>query len=72
MIYWLILISIILFQIIRKQKKTSYLNMAFYIFIAGAVFKIISLDDLSEILMRGSFIFFLVGLVLSYLEKDNL
>ncbi len=68
LIYWLILLSIITFQLVKKRENTFYLRLAFYIFITGAGLKILTLNDISEFFMRISFIFFLVGFVLSYLE----
>lgn len=66
MIYWLILILIIIFQLAKKKNNIFYLKLAFYIFLTGAVFRIITLTDISEVIMRTSFILFVVGLILSY------
>lgn len=68
MIFWLILLVIIAYQKVKKRENTFYLNNAFYIFISGALLKILTLDNFSEFLMRISFIFFLLGLILSYLR----
>lgn len=66
MIYWFILFSITLYQLIKKEKSIFYLKTGLYIFILGVFLKIITLTDFSEFFMRISFIFLLVGLVLSY------
>jgi len=69
MIYWFILVLIIIFQRIQKKKDIFYLKPALYIFIIGALLRVLTLNDISEFLMRTSFIFFIVGLVLSYETK---
>jgi len=66
MIFWIILISIIIYQLVKKRENTFYLNMACYIFIIGALLNIVTLRDLSEFFMRISFIFFLIGFKLSF------
>lgn len=71
MIYWLTLASIIIFQLIKRKENIFYLNLAFYIFIIGAILKIIVLSNFSEFFMRISFIFFLVGLILSLFQKEK-
>lgn len=67
MIYWFILLLIIIYQLVKKRDNIFYLKIGFYIFILGALLRVISLTDFSEYMMRTSFIFLLVGLVLSYL-----
>ncbi|MDO8638414.1 MAG: hypothetical protein Q7R43_02475 [Candidatus Daviesbacteria bacterium] len=67
MIFWIILILIIIDHLVKKRENTVYLNLAFYIFIFGALLYIVTLKEFSEFFMRISFIFFLIGLVLSYL-----
>lgn len=67
MIFWIILIVIIIYHLVKKRQNTFYFNVALYIFISGALLSVFTLKDFSEFFMRISFIFFLVGLVLSYL-----
>lgn len=67
MIFWIILISIIIYHLIKKRENTFYLHIAIYIFIFGALLNIVTLKDFSEFFMRISFTFFLIGLVLSYI-----
>lgn len=71
MVYWLILISIIIYQQIKKKENTFYLYLAFYIFVIGGLLRIITLKDFSEFFMRISFIFFLIGLILSFRIDPN-
>lgn len=66
MIYYFLLLLIIVYQFIKKRENIFYLNLAFYLFLLGALLRIVTLNDFSEILMRTSFILFLVGLILSY------
>lgn len=66
MIYWFILLLIIIYQLVKKRDNIFYLKIGLYVFILGALLKIIALTDFSEFFMRISFIFLLVGLVLSY------
>lgn len=66
MIYWLILVAIIVFQFNKRKENIFYLNIAFYIFIFGALLNIVTLKDFSEFFMRISFILFLIGLALSF------
>lgn len=66
MIYWLILVAIILFQFHQRKENIFYLNLAFYFFLLGAFLRVITLNGISEIFMRTSFILFAIGLVLSY------
>lgn len=66
MIFWIILISIIIYHVIKKRENTFYLSIAFYIFIFGVLIRIVTFYSVSEFLMRTSFIFFIIGLVLSY------
>lgn len=66
MIYYFLLFLIIVYQFIKKRENIFYLNLAFYLFLLGALLRIVTLNDFSEFLMRTSFILFLVGLILSY------
>lgn len=68
MIYWLLLIVIVIFQIIQKKKDVFYLKLAFYIFLGGALLSVITLVDIAEFFIRISFILFIVGLVLTYFK----
>lgn len=68
MLYWLMLILLIIFQISQKKKNTFYLKLGFYIFLIGSILRLITLVDIAEVFMRISFVLFVMGLVLSYLE----
>ena len=70
MFYWLMLISVVIFQLVQKKENIFYLKLAFYLFVIGALLRVLTLNDISEFMMRTSFIFFIVGLSLSY-RGDN-
>lgn len=68
MIYWVILAGLIISSIFFKKRASFYLWIGFYIFLTGAVLKIIGINNVAEIMMRISFIGWLVGLGLSFKE----
>lgn len=70
MFYWIVLILIIGIMFFLKKDSKFYLFTAFYIFCVGAILRIIWLNEVSEILMRMSFIFWLVGLFKAFKEVN--
>ncbi len=74
MISWITLLLII-FLYTKKIKSKSdkfYLLIGLYLFIGGAFLKLINQVEISEFIMRTSFIFWLFGLVLTFKQyKDE-
>lgn len=64
MIYWLILVLIIISIFFKRGNSQFYLNIAIYVFIGGAILRLINLNYLAEILLRVDFILWLAGFVL--------
>ncbi len=68
MFYWLVTLVTIISVFFTKKNAKFYLLIGFYIFITGAVLKTINLNGISEILMRISFICWIVGLAMAIRE----
>ncbi len=66
MIYWLVLGILIVAAASFKKRASFYLSLAFYLFMAGAILRIIGINDIAELIMRISLIGWLVGLGLSF------
>ncbi len=70
MFYWLVLISIIVTMFFFKRDAKFYLLSAFYIFCSGVILRVIGLNEISEILMRLSFILWIIGLFKAFKELN--
>lgn len=68
MFFWLILIFIIGIMFFIKKDSRPYLLTGFYIFIGGAIFRLIGLNEVSENLMRISLLFWVIGLFKAFQE----
>lgn len=70
MFYWLFLISVIVTMFFFKKDSRFYLITAFYIFCTGAIMRVIGLNEISEILMRLSYILWILGLFRAFKELN--
>ena len=68
MVYWLLLIVIIFFNIRFKKNEIFYLKIGFYTFCAAALINIINLVSVAEIFFRISLIFLIFGFILTVKE----
>lgn len=51
-----------------KKGSEFYLKIAFSIFLAGAILRIVGISEIAEFLLRISFIFWLAGLFIAIKE----
>ena len=69
--YWLILIGI-LFGVWSYNKKSGFtFKSALTLFIIGAIFTVINIQNFAEVIMRISFVFLLVGIGQSLIEYNQ-
>lgn len=68
MIYYLILLSIVLYNIKLRKEGVFYLMIGFYLFCLSALLNLLTFIDLSEFIIRIGLIFFLTGFAFSVRE----
>ncbi len=68
MIYWFILILILISLFLIKKTSEFFLKIAMFIFVIGAIMRLIHFIDIAETLMRIDFIFWLVGFFVTIKE----
>lgn len=71
MFYWLVFILAIGSMFFVKRDAKFFLFAAFYIFCAGVILRMISLNEISEISMRISFIIWIIGLFKAFKEINE-
>lgn len=68
MIYWLIFVTWVLYAYLIKKNGLHHLWIAFSLFILAALLKIVTLDKLAEPIMRASFLGWVIGFFISFME----
>ena len=68
MIYWLLLLGIIIYNIKHKKDGNFYLWIGFYLFLTGSVINILGFINFSETLMRVCFVLLLFGFAYSAIK----
>ncbi len=68
MIYYLILLSLIIWNIKKRKKVEFYLWVGFYLFLLSAILSLFPFGDIAEFIARVALVFLLFGFSLSIKE----